>query len=85
MARGVDDVYLVVTPIACSCSRSYGYSPVLLLLHPVHGGFAVVHLADLVVLSGIEENTFCSGCLSGINMSHDADVAHILKRHKISS
>ena len=85
MAWSIDDIDLMIPPIAGGGSRSDGYTPVLLLLHPVHGGFAVIYLADLVVFAGVEKDAFCGGCLSGINMCHDADVAHILKRHKISN
>src|SRR5690606_33956185 len=47
----------------------------LLLLHPVHGGRAIVRLAQLVVLAGVEQDTFGRGGLAGIDVGHDAEVA----------
>ncbi len=38
-----------------------------------------MHLADLVGKTGIEENTFRSGGFTGIDVSHDTDVAGIFK------
>jgi hypothetical protein len=37
-----------------------------------------MHLADLIGNTGIIEDTFGGGRLSGINMGHDADVPGVL-------
>ena len=76
VARGVDDVDAVVAPETGSCGRSYGYAALLLLHHPVHGGGAFMHLTDLVVDARIIEHPLRGGGLAGIDMSHDADIAH---------
>ena len=47
----------------------------LLLLHPIHGGGAFMHLTDLISAAGIVQNTFRGRCFTGINMRHDADIA----------
>ena len=50
VARRVDDVDPVVVPETGRRGRGDGDAALLLLLHPVHGGGAVVDLADLVGL-----------------------------------
>ena len=47
----------------------------LLLLHPVHGGSAFVHLSDAVRLSGIKQDALRRSGLTGIDVGHDADVS----------
>ena len=56
-----------------------GDAPLALLLHPVHGGRAVVHLADLVRHAGIKQDAFGRGGLAGVDVRHDPDVARILE------
>ena len=46
----------------------------LLLLHPVHRGRALVHFTDLVVLAGVVEDALGRRRLPGIDVGHDADV-----------
>src|SRR5690606_38736772 len=48
--------------------------PLLLLLHPVHRGRALVHLTDLVVLPGVVQDALGGRGLPGIDVGHDADV-----------
>src|SRR5206468_10042523 len=54
--------------------RGDGDAALLFLLHPIHGGRAVVHLADLVVHAGVEKDALGRGRLPGVNMRGDADV-----------
>jgi len=49
----------------------------LLLLHPVHGGRALVDLADLVVDAGVEQDALSRGGLARVDMGHDPDVADL--------
>ena len=51
VARGVDDVDAVVVPDAVRGGRGDRDATLLLLLHPVHRGGAVVDLTDLVAVS----------------------------------
>jgi hypothetical protein len=52
----------------------------LLLLHPVHGGGAVMHFADLVGLAGVVKDALGRRGLAGIDVGHDAEVAVALER-----
>ena len=79
MSRGVNDVDLVVFPEACGGSGGNGDTALLLLLHPVHGGGTVVHLTDLVGDTGVVKDSLGSGCLTGVNVRHDADVANLIQ------
>ena len=95
VARSVDDVDAVtvllerdrillglgVRPVAGGSSRSNGDTTLLLLNHPVHGGAAIVDLTDLVVDTGVVQDTLGSGRLAGIDMGHNADISRHLKRN----
>ena len=48
----------------------------LLLLHPVHRGRALVDLADLVGLTGVVEDPLGRGRLARVDVRHDPDVAY---------
>ena len=72
---GVDDVDLVVFPPAGRRSRRDRDATLLLLLHPVHRGAAIVDFTDLVRDTGVEEDAFGRRGLAGIDVRHDADVA----------
>ena len=87
--RGVDDVDLVALPERGGGSGGDGDTPLLLLLHPVHGGGAVVHLTDLVADAGVVEDALGGRRLTGIDVRHDADIAdlaqvgqHVLLCHR---
>ena len=75
VARGVDDVDLVVLPPAGGRGGRDGDAALLLLLHPVHRGRAVVDLTDLVGDAGVEQDALGGRRLAGIDVGHDADVA----------
>ena len=79
VSRSVNEIDLVLVlvplPVAGGCSRGDGDTTLLLLSHPVHGGCTIVHLADLVGLTRVEEDTLRSSCLTSVDVSHDADVA----------
>ena len=49
----------------------------LLLLHPVHRGGAVVNLTDFVGKTGVEQDTLRCGGFTGVDVSHDADIAGV--------
>ena len=51
-----------------------------LLLHPVGGGLALVHLTNLVLGAGVEKDALGHGRLARIDVGDDAEVAHLLKR-----
>src|SRR5262249_13718452 len=61
-------------------SRGDRDAALLLLDHPVHGRSALVHLTDLVRDPRVIEDPLGGRRLTGINVSHDADVARLLQR-----
>src|SRR4051794_4654122 len=73
--RGVDDVDVEAVPGALRRGRRDGDAALLLLLHPVHRGGAVVDLTDLVVDAGVEEDPLGRRRLAGVDVRHDPDVA----------
>ena len=77
VARGVDDVDGVVFPLTGRRGRRDGDAALLLLLHPVHRGRAVVDLTDLVVDAGVEQDPLGGRGLARVDMGHDPDVADL--------
>ncbi|MPM18507.1 hypothetical protein SDC9_64919 [bioreactor metagenome] len=80
MSRCIDDVDAVVLPMTGGGGGGDGDSTLLLLLHPVHGGSAVMHLSELVGDPGVIQNPLGRRRLSGVDMGHDAYIARQLKR-----
>src|SRR5262249_38889131 len=80
MAGSVDDVEPLVAPERGRRGRSDRDAALLLLLHPIHGRGAFVHLAHLVPLAGVIENPLSRSRLAGIDVGHDAEIAVILYR-----
>ena len=65
---------LLQRPVAGGRSRGDGDTPLLLLLHPVHGRRTFVGITDLVVDTGIVENALRQRRLAGVDVGHDTDV-----------
>ena len=84
VARRIDDVDAVLgavpDPEAGRGGGGDGDPALLLLLHPVHGGRALMDLTDLVVLAGVVEDALGRRRLPGIDVGHDADVAIAIER-----
>src|SRR5262249_47563203 len=84
VTRRVDDVdpilRTVPDPKAGGGGRRDRDAALLLLLHPVHGGRALVDLADLVVLPRVVEDALGRSRLPGIDVGHDADVTVLFER-----
>src|SRR5881396_3077898 len=81
---GVDDVDAVrlaaAGPEGGGGGGGDGDAALLLLLHPVHGGGAVVHLAQLVRPAGVVQDPLGRSRFPGIDVGHDADVANLVER-----
>ena len=75
----VNDVDAVLFPETGGRSGGDGNTTLLLLLHPVHGRSAVMRFTDLVVDTGVVQNTLGGGRLTGIDVCHDADVSGFFK------
>ena len=80
VAGGVDDVeavHLAVATLPEGRGRGGrdGDAALLLLLHPVHGGSAVMDFADLVRLARVIEDALGGRRLAGVDMRHDTEIA----------
>src|SRR6266571_247079 len=80
VAGRVDDLDRVALPLALGRGGGDGDAPLLLLLHPVHDGSALVDLTDLVRDAGVEQDPLGRGRLTSVDMRHDADVAYLGER-----
>jgi hypothetical protein len=80
VAGRVNQVDAMIGPETRRGGGGDGDPPLLLLLHPVHGGGAFMHLADLVDLLGVEEDPLGHGGLTGIDVRDDPDVPGALQR-----
>ena len=76
----IDDVDDVILPGAGRGGSGNGDAALLLLLHPVHRCGALVDLADLVDLLGVEEDALGDRGLTGVNVRNDADVSRSKER-----
>src|ERR1700756_3015455 len=72
--RRVNNIDSDVAPKTCHRGGGNRNAALLLLLHPVHGRSAFVHLSDAVRSSGIEKDALRRSGLAGIDVGHDADV-----------
>jgi hypothetical protein len=77
VTRGVDDVDRVLVPLAGGRSGGDGDTPLLLLLHPVHDGSALVDLTDLVRDAGVEEDPLSRCRLTCVDVRHNPNVADL--------
>ena len=94
MTRGVDDVdthldvveqlddiiLLDLVPAAGGGGRCDRDAALALLLHPVGGGGAFMHFADLVNHAGVEKNALGQGGLAGVDVRAYPDIAGALQR-----
>ena len=79
VAGGVNNVYTAALPEGGRCGGGNGYTSFLLLNHPVHGGSAVMRLADTVSFAGVVQNTLRSSGLTGVNVRHNTDITGIFQ------
>src|SRR5262249_26748212 len=79
VARRVQDVDPVALPLRGRGGGGDGDAALLLLLHPVHDGSALVDLTPLVGAAGAVEDPLCGRRLTGIDVGDDADVSGLLE------
>jgi hypothetical protein len=77
VAGRVNDVDLVLAPVAGGGRAGDGDAALLLLDHPVHGGRTLVHLADAMHLAGVEKDTLRGRGLARVNVGNNADIADV--------
>ena len=70
---------LFTTPETGGRSRRNRDAAFLLLLHPVHGGCAVVSFTDFVRSTRIVQNALRCRRFTGVNMRHNADITGMLQ------
>ncbi len=81
VAGRVDQVDGVIPPDSGGRGRGDRDAALLLLLHPVHRGRALVDLADLVIDTGVEQNPLGGRGFARVDMRHDPDVADLGEFH----
>ncbi len=75
VAGRIDDVETLVVPEGGGRGGGDRDAALLLLLHPVHRRGAVVDFADLMGLAGIVKDALGRRRLSGVDVSHDAEIS----------
>ncbi len=89
VARRIDDVDPMVGPLAGGRGGGDRDAALLLLLHPVHRGRALVDLTHLVGAAGVVEDPLGRRRLARVDVGHDSDVAGLfegeLARHGVFS
>ena len=75
VARRVDDLDTMIAPEGSRRGRRDRDAALLLLLHPVHGGRALMDLTELVVDAGVEQDPLGRRGLARVDVRHDPDVA----------
>src|SRR5271156_825489 len=82
VSRRIDNVdavrFVEALPGSGRRSRRDRDAALALLLHPVHYRGAFVHFANLVGHTRIEQDALSGRRLSGVNVSHDPDVAGLI-------
>ena len=74
MAGSIDQIEFIALPLEIGSSGPDGYPALLLFLHKVHGGLAIMNLTELVDLSTDLQHPLCDGGLAAINVGYDPDV-----------
>ena len=81
VTRGVDNINLMIFPVAGGGCRGDRNAPFLFLFHPVHGRLTVVHFSDFVAFSRVVENSFRCGCFARIDMGDNSDISQFGQIH----
>ena len=64
-------------PHAGSCSGGNCDTALLLLLHPVHSGAAIMNLTDFVVNASVKKDALSCGGFARVDMRHDSDISDL--------
>ena len=75
VSRCINDVDSVACPVCSSSSGSNCDTALLLLCHPVHCSGTLVGFTNLMVDTGVEQNTLSCRSLTSIDVRHDTNVS----------
>ncbi|MPM88151.1 hypothetical protein SDC9_135252 [bioreactor metagenome] len=70
-------LFVVAVPETGGGGTGDGNPAFAFLLHPVHGGGAFMHFAQLVIDAAVKKDAFRQRGLAGVDVSHDPDIADI--------
>jgi len=80
----IDSEFIKLTihasPKACRRGRCNRDTALLFLLHPIHGGSAVVNLSYFVGDAGVEQNAFGGSSFTGIDVGANSDITIAVNR-----
>src|SRR3989344_3893408 len=62
-------------PKTCGCGGGNRDPPLALLLHPVHNGTSLMHLAYFMRYASIKKKPLAAGCFAGIDMGDNPDIS----------
>ena len=82
VSRRIDDVDRMIFPGDVRCRRGDRDPSFTFEIHGIHGGADTVfalYFVNGVNLLAVIQDTFRQGCLSGVNMGADTDIAHQFK------
>jgi hypothetical protein len=87
VARGINDVDAMLgvilrhaRPEAGRRRRRNRNAALLFLLHPVHGGRAIMHFTDFVIHTGVEQDAFGGRGFTCVDVRRNTDVAIAFNR-----
>ena len=78
VAGSVNNVKLAIFPHAVNSGRRNRNTSFTFLVHPVGYGRTIVRFTDFVYLSGIVQDTFGSGGLTGVNVRNNTNVTDFI-------
>ena len=79
VARGVDDVDLMLLPLAADGRCGDGDAALAFLGHPVGDGRSVVDLADLMRQAGVVQHAFADRGFATVNVGNNADIPNVFQ------
>jgi hypothetical protein len=77
MTWSVDNIDPVIIPKASGGSRSNGYTPFLLLIHPIHHCCTLIHLAHTMSFAGVIKDPLGGSGFASVYMSHQTNVSYL--------
>jgi hypothetical protein len=76
MPGRVDNIDNRIFPSAGRSSGGNGYTPFLLLAHPIHSSGTFIDFSHAMNLSRVEKDPLGGSSLAGVYMGHNADISY---------